>query len=162
MSDLYDEDIQLWSERQAALLRRRSGGELINDAELDWPNIAEEIESVGASERRELASKVRTVLEHLMKLQASPASMPRIGWKESVENARSAIDDVLESSPSLKPTVGKVIEHQLPRARRLVAVSLTEHGETPRVLLEQLRYSADQVLGEWFPDEQQADGAAPT
>ena len=43
------DDILLWSERQAELLRRRAAGELVNDAELDWPNIAEEIEDVGRS-----------------------------------------------------------------------------------------------------------------
>jgi hypothetical protein len=58
MSDLYDEDVLLWSERQAELLRRRTAGELVNDAELDWSHIAEEIESVGISERRPLASSV--------------------------------------------------------------------------------------------------------
>jgi hypothetical protein len=51
MSDLYDEDIVLWSEGQGELLRRRAAGELVNDAELDWPNIAEEIESVGNEQR---------------------------------------------------------------------------------------------------------------
>lgn len=56
MSDLYDDDTLLWSQRQAELLRRRAAGELVNDAELDCPNIAEEIESVGISERRALAS----------------------------------------------------------------------------------------------------------
>jgi hypothetical protein len=50
MSD-YDTDILLWSEHQAALLRRRASGELINEAELDWPNIPEEIESVGSEQR---------------------------------------------------------------------------------------------------------------
>jgi len=42
----YDTDVLLWSEHQAGLLRRRAAGELVNDAELDWHNIAEEIESV--------------------------------------------------------------------------------------------------------------------
>jgi hypothetical protein len=147
----YDIDILEWSERQAALLRRMAAGERVND-QVDWENVAEEIESVGASERRELTSKIRTVLEHLMKLEASPASMPRAGWMESMQTARAAIEDVLEDSPSLKPTVPQVIERQLPRARRVVAVALTEHSETARVPLEQLRYSEDQVVGEWFPD----------
>ena len=52
MSDLYDTDILTWSERQAELLRRRAAGELVNDAEIDWPNVAEEIEAVGRTERR--------------------------------------------------------------------------------------------------------------
>jgi hypothetical protein len=51
VSDLYGEDILEWSERQAALLHRLAAGELVNDAELDWPNIAGEIEDVGRSEQ---------------------------------------------------------------------------------------------------------------
>jgi hypothetical protein len=39
MSD-YDTDLLTWSERQAALLRRRAAGELMNDAEIDWANVA--------------------------------------------------------------------------------------------------------------------------
>jgi hypothetical protein len=74
MSDLYGEDALLWSERQAGLLRRRGAGELVNDAELDWPNIAEEIESVGISERRALASNIRNILEHLIDVPACASS----------------------------------------------------------------------------------------
>nr|WP_294517667.1 DUF29 family protein [uncultured Rhodopila sp.] len=43
----YDADVALWADRQTGLLRRRAAGELVNDSELDWPHIAEEIESVG-------------------------------------------------------------------------------------------------------------------
>jgi hypothetical protein len=46
--DLYGDDI-LWSERQADLLRRRAAGESVDDAELDWPNIAEAIASMGGA-----------------------------------------------------------------------------------------------------------------
>jgi Domain of unknown function DUF29 len=52
MSDLYDTDILLWSERQAELLRRSAAGERVSDGELDWPHIVEEIEDVGRSELR--------------------------------------------------------------------------------------------------------------
>jgi hypothetical protein len=52
MSDLYDDDILLWSEHEAALLRRLASGEHVNDRDLDWPNISEEIEAVGRSELR--------------------------------------------------------------------------------------------------------------
>ena len=46
MSDLYDEDILLWSERQSTLLRRIAAGEPVNERP-DWANIIEEVESVG-------------------------------------------------------------------------------------------------------------------
>jgi chromosome segregation ATPase len=45
-SDLYGEDIHLWSERQAALLRRLAAGEAVTD-QVDWPHVVEEIEDLG-------------------------------------------------------------------------------------------------------------------
>ena len=68
----YDTDLYLWCERQADLLRRIAAGERVND-EVDWLNIAEEIESLGKSQRRELRNRIRVVLEHLIKLQACEA-----------------------------------------------------------------------------------------
>ena len=66
MSDLYDDDILLWSERQGELLRRRAAGELVNDAELDWPNIAEEIESVGSEQLHAVESLLVQALAHML------------------------------------------------------------------------------------------------
>ena len=83
MSD-YDLDIYVWSQRQGALLRRLAAGERVNDADLDWPNIAEEIETVGRSERTAVASHIANVIEHLIKLQASPAIEPRAGWHGTI------------------------------------------------------------------------------
>jgi uncharacterized protein DUF29 len=61
MSD-YDTDILTWSKRQAALLRRRAAGERINDADLDWSNIAEEIEDVGKNALRACRSQLLQAL----------------------------------------------------------------------------------------------------
>jgi hypothetical protein len=152
MSDLYETDIVLWSERQAELLRRRSAGELVNEADLDWPNIAEEIESLGKSLGRELASRVRTVLEHLAKLETSPAHEPRAGWRQTVLRARSEIEDVLEEGPSLRPKLDAMIARQMDRVRPLVAQALADHDEAPRVPLKGIQYTVEQVLGDWFPD----------
>ena len=146
----YDADIRLWSERQAALLRRVGAGEKVND-QVDWANVAEEIESLGQSERRRLASHVRTVLEHLAKLEASPATESRSGWQDTVLRSRLDIQDLLEASPSLRPTLAAVVSQQLPRALKLTASALTLHGETPRVDLGNITYTVDQVLSDWFP-----------
>src|SRR5579864_5174711 len=61
MSD-YDTDVYAWSKRQSALLRRLAAGERVNDADLDWPNIAEEIETVGRSERGAVASHITNII----------------------------------------------------------------------------------------------------
>lgn len=146
----YDTDILEWSGRQADLLRRLGAGEKVND-QVDWENIAEEIESLGQSERRGLARHIRTVIEHLAKLEASPASEPRIGWRETVMRTRLDIQDLLNSSPSLRPTLSVVVSEQMPRGLKLATAALALYGETPRVKMQRLSYTADQITSDWFP-----------
>jgi Domain of unknown function DUF29 len=100
----YDTDIVIWSERQSALLRQHAATARANDPAIDWPNIIDEIESVGRAERSALASHVRTILEHLAKLEASSAVELRAGWRQTVLRTRAAIDEVFEESPSLRST----------------------------------------------------------
>lgn len=148
MSDLYDADLIEWSEHQAELLRQRAAGRLINEQDLDWTNLAEEIEDLGKSQRAALGSHVLRILEHLMKLDASPALDPRRGWEDTVQAAQSEVAILIEASPSLRRTVGEVIARQLPRARANVARTMARYDETPRLPLEALAYSAEAVLGE--------------
>jgi hypothetical protein len=150
MSDLYDSDLLLWTERQGELLRRRAAGELVNEAELDWPNIAEEIEALGQSERSKLRSLIGTVIEHLIKLQASQAIEPRNGWKETIDRARDDIDLLMQDSPSLRRFVVAMIADGTRRSSRLVVRSLERFGEQPRVEIDSLAFTEDQVLGDWL------------
>jgi hypothetical protein len=149
----YDTDVVAWSEQQAGLLCRRAAGALVNDTELDWTNIAEEIESVERSERLALRSHVATVLEHLIKLQASPATEPRNGWKASVRNARRGIGRCLKDSPSLRRDVAAMILDEISDAKQDVAAALQDYGECPRLSIEDLAYNEQQVLESWFPDD---------
>jgi hypothetical protein len=77
----YDADILIWSEHQAELLRRRAAGELVNDAEIDWPNVAEEIEGVGRSELRSVESLLGQALRHMLKAEAWPLSRDAPSWR---------------------------------------------------------------------------------
>jgi hypothetical protein len=153
----YDTDTVVWSERQADLLRRVAAGERVND-QVDWENVAEEIDSVGRSQRLALASHVRMVLELLMKLETSPAVEPRRGWEETVRRTRLDLKRLLEANPSLRSTVGAVIDRQLADVREIVAASLARYGETPRVAVDGLSYDADAVLGGFFPTEPESAG----
>lgn len=150
MSD-YDVDIYAWSQRQGALLRRLAAGERVNDADVDWPNIAEEIETVGRSERAAVRSLITSIIEHLIKLEASPATEPRAGWRETVGRARVEIEQLLRDSPSLRPQIPTLVAEALPKARRFAEMALELHGEIPLVDLKSVTYTQDQVLGEWFP-----------
>ena len=151
MSDLYDSDFVLWTEEQATALRRAKGANL----PLDWENLAEEIESLGKSQRRELGSQIRRILRHLFKLEASPASDPRAGWHGSIREARADIEEVLAESPSLRREVVGLTEKQARLAAELAAGDLAQHGEAADVVWARLAaggFTADQVLSDWFPD----------
>ena len=82
---LYDEDFVRWTEEQAAALREAAG--LATNLPLDWENLAEEIDSLGRSQSRELRSRIAVVVEHLIKLENSPAIDPRpVGSRRSTAN----------------------------------------------------------------------------
>src|SRR5689334_8525194 len=114
MSD-YDVDFFAWTQRQGALLRRLATGERVNDADLDWPNIAEEIETLGRSERGAVASCIRNIIQHLMKLEASPARDPHPGWRATIRRERVDLEALLDDNPSLRPAVDGLIVRELPR-----------------------------------------------
>jgi Domain of unknown function DUF29 len=107
MSD-YDTDLLTWRERQAALLRRRAAGELVNDAEIDWSNVAEEIESVGRSERRELRNRLAQLLQHLLKWRYQTEHRSR-SWRTMIATQRREIEALLADSPSLRATLPDVL-----------------------------------------------------
>jgi hypothetical protein len=94
MSDLYDTDAAAWSEQQADALRRRAANEI------DWDNVAEEIESSSRSDKREIRTRLAVICEHLLKWQFQPDA--RSGsWRSSIREGRDKIADVVEESPSL-------------------------------------------------------------
>ena len=97
---LYEQDFVRWTEAQAAVLRRAA--ETKSNLPLDWLNLAEEVESLGRSQRRELRSRLATIIEHLLKLEYSPATEPRLGWIETIGRERREIERLLEDSPSLR------------------------------------------------------------
>ena len=90
MGSMYDQDLVRWSEEQARALREAAHAGW--NAPIDWENVAEEIESLGRSERHALASHIALVIEHLLNLQASPATEPARGWRDTIRRARREID----------------------------------------------------------------------
>lgn len=116
MSDLYDEDFVLWTEHQATLLRRRAAGELVNDSELDWLNLAEEIEAVGGNTRRELRHRLIRLLRHLLKWHYQPELRSR-SWRSAIRTQRQEIEDLLADNPPLQPRLPEFLAAAYPRAR---------------------------------------------
>jgi hypothetical protein len=123
MSD-YDTDFLTWTEHQAELLRRRAAGELVNEAEIDWQNIAEEIESVGGNTRRELRNRMARLLQHLLKWHYQPERRSR-SWRSTIRTQRQEIEDLLADNPSLR---GKLPELFLVAYQRARTAALDETG----------------------------------
>ena len=151
-AQLYDEDFVRWTEEQATALRQAAG--LANNLPLDWENLAEEIDSLGRSQRNELGSRLATIIEHLIKLENSPASDPRPSWMDTVDRERADVERLLQQSPSLRGEIGRMISAETPRAARLAVRSFLRHGEpasAAAVRVKGVGYTDDQVLGDWFP-----------
>ncbi|HBD1844119.1 TPA: DUF29 domain-containing protein [Salmonella enterica] len=95
MGTRYDTDVVAWANEQAALLR---AGKL---SQLDLDNIAEEIEDVGKSEKRELASRMAVLLAHLLKWQFQPGRRGS-SWQRTIREQRKSILLRVKKTPSLK------------------------------------------------------------
>jgi hypothetical protein len=151
---VYKEDFVAWSKEQAEALRSAARGG--SNQKLDWENLAEEIESLGISQLRELKSQVRRVIEHLLKLEYSRAADPRMGWIESIRDARNEIEAVIEDSPSLQTDISAAIAAEMKRGSRKAITELEKYGDLDPATLARIRaatYTPDQVLGDWFPPD---------
>jgi Domain of unknown function DUF29 len=149
-NELYERDFFLWTQQQAAALRAVKNSNL----PLDWDNLAEEIESLGKSDRRQLRSQIRRILRHLLKLEVSPAPDPRPGWCSTIADSRSEIEDVLQDSPSLRREIDGMIAKELNLAAKFAAADLRQYGEPAEAVwarLEKGGFTVDQLLGDWFP-----------
>jgi Domain of unknown function DUF29 len=103
--DLYEGDFYVWTEVQAALLRER------RFAALDLANLIEEVEGLGDAKKSAVLNNTSVIIEHLLKLQHSPAQDPRRGWSESIIGHRTRLE--IELTPRLR----QVLEGELPRCR---------------------------------------------
>jgi hypothetical protein len=151
---LYEHDFAAWARLQAEALRTAARGG--SNHPLDWENLAEEIESLGTSQRSALASYVLRIIQHLVKLEYSPAVEPRNGWRRTIRLARLQVQRRLKGNPSLKPELAQFVEDETGAGIELAIADLEEHGEIDEVeanVLRRARYTEEQVLGDWFPEE---------
>jgi hypothetical protein len=81
---LYDDDILLWSEQQADVIRGLAHSRRPLPNELDIENVAEEIESVGRSELAAVESQLQNILLHLIKLWAESDSRATRHWRAEI------------------------------------------------------------------------------
>ena len=138
----HDEDFFLWTQRQAALIR---AGQL--DL-VDREHLAEEIESLGSSDRRQLRNRLEVLMIHLLKWQFQPMHRSR-SWRSTIRTQRRRIERVLEESPSLRREVPDLSREEYAAAREAASA---ETGFAFRTFPRSLPYTPEQILdNEFYP-----------
>lgn len=141
-STSYETDFYLWTQQQAALLR---AGAL---TALDIEHLIEEIEDMGASDRRALGSFLEQVIMHLLKWQYQPERRGT-SWRLSIRKGRNAIERVLEYSPSLQRHLPVMLAAEYRRARRNAA---DETGLPLSAFPETCPFTLEHITGDHWPD----------
>ena len=124
---LHDVDFLHWTIAQAAALRHAGTMRINMPDPIDWESVAEEIASLGRSERA--------------------------GWLDPIDTQRREIRRLLKDSPSLKREVSSLVTDELPDVRRTIARAAARHNETLSADPTSLVFDADQVLDESYPPE---------
>jgi hypothetical protein len=144
-SELYDQDFYAWSKVQADLLRAR------RYSELDLDHLIEEVDDLGDALKRSVRSRMRTIMEHLLKLQHSPAPDPRTAWRATIRAQRVKLRDGLKAS--VRREVEAELDELYADARALADGALRDHGETAAAdaLPASCPYTLDRITGDWLP-----------
>ena len=142
VAGLYERDYALWLQENARLLREG------RFSEADIAKVAEELDDMGRSEQRAVASHMAVLMLHLLKWQYQPDQRSN-SWRGSIYNARRAIEKRLTDSPSLRGRLVETILDEYPDARFNAA---NESGLPESLFPEQCPYSAGQLLdGSFWP-----------
>ncbi len=142
---LYEQDFYAWSKAQADLLRAG------RYAELDLDHLIKEVDDLGDALKRSVRKRMRTIMEHLLKLQHSPAKEPRSAWRATVRTQRIRLRDGLKAS--IRREALSELAELYADARALAEGALRDHGEAAAAdaLPAACPYAFDQITGDWLP-----------
>jgi len=138
----YEDDFVAWLEDQAQHARRQE------IESLDLENIAEELEGMARSDRREIRNRLIVLLVHLLKHKFQPRQRSR-GWRATISEQRQRIATVIDDSPSLQPSPPSIINRCYADARSQAALETSlSAGDFP----ETCPFSVEQALDpNWLP-----------
>jgi len=140
VSATYDSDFYAWANEQAALLR---SGKL---SAADIENIAEEIESMGRSEKREMVNRLIVLLMHLLKWQYQP-NYQCSSWQTTIWSQRRELARHLKDNPSLRVKANEILLEAYPDAP--IKASL-ETGLSKTTFPQTCPWSFGQIMDEGF------------
>lgn len=138
----HDNDFYAWTQEQAYLLRNRQFHQI------DVANIAEEIEDMGRSEKRELESRLEILIMHLLKWQFQPHLRSR-SWQLTIKEQRIRLEKLLQENPSLN----SCLSDSLAKIYQLAIIS-AERETGLSSFPEKCPYSLTEIFSsEFLPNE---------
>lgn len=111
LKKIYEYDFNKWLEKTVQLLEAK------NFTALDLDNLIEEIKAMGINQKRELKSRLRVLIMHLLKYKYQPEKISR-SWISTIIEQRRQLEDLLECNPSLKPYFLEILEKCYQNARK--------------------------------------------
>ena len=153
----YDKDVILWSQEQAALLR---SGQF---SQLDIEHLADEIEDVGKSEKRDVASRMAVLLAHRLRWQHQPERRGR-SWEDNIEQQRERISRRVNKTSGLKMTLRDVDWQEdvwadaTDQVEKETGLALATFGKKCPWTMEQV-LATDWMPGVWAKGLEQQDEA---
>lgn len=150
----YEDDFYAWTQYQAEVLRSMPAP----DNRFDREHVVEEIEDLGKSERDAVRSRIRRIIEHLLKLAYSPVEDPRLDWITTILEARQSLSDKL--TPALRHDAETTLDKLYADGRKRAAVGLRRHdeGDAAEQLPSVCPWSLDEICREdWYPARSNGD-----
>lgn len=139
-SRLYEQDFYAWANEQAALLRAGNLGEA------DIEHIAETIESLGKTEKRELVSRLRVLMLHLLKWRFQPGRRTP-SWEASIKIQRLDLLEHLQDNPSLRTAIATLVEQAFKGA---VLEAIAETGFPDKTFPQECPWTFEEMMAEDF------------
>ena len=136
MNANYEADFHAWTHEQAGHLR---AGRL---SEIDIEHLAEELDHMGARERRELNHRLAVLLAHLLKWQHQPERRGN-SWRLTIEIQRLDLSELLAENPSLRPRLG---DHVSAAYRKAVLLAAQETGLNKSHFPAECPYSLGSIM----------------
>jgi hypothetical protein len=145
MSKLYETDVVEWSRQQTDLLRRMAAGERVNN-KVDWPNVIEEIDSVGRSEVRAVTSALKNAMQHKLYLLGWPNAQAVRHWQVEIRS------QLAQAHKDYRESMRREIEPELPDLYRLACLGVEGHvmdeGPPATALPERCPWTLGELLAE--------------
>lgn len=140
LKNKYEKDFYAWTMHNAKLIRQ---GKF---SEIDVDNVAEEIESMGRSDKRELINRLAVLIAHLLKWEFQPERRSN-SWKMTIREQRSNVKELLSESPSLKHEIeSKLIDAY----KKALFTAIRETGMPIKTFPKKCPFTLEQCLRETF------------